>query len=65
MNTTHVVVAALSMVIMVGSTVAGCTYIVSENNKQYYETLKQCIDNGGSWVPTSNNGTNGTCISKR
>lgn len=33
--------------------IAGCTYIVTENNRMYYDTMQQCIASGGSFVPTS------------
>jgi hypothetical protein len=44
------------------SGIGGCTYLVAENNRQYYETMTQCISSGGNFVPTKGDGSSAVCI---
>lgn len=53
---------ALATVLLGGGFVTGCTYVVTENNRQYYETMRQCVESGGSFVPTRGDNSSAACI---
>lgn len=42
--------------------IGGCTYLAAENNRQYYETMTQCINGGGNFVPTKGDSSSAVCI---
>lgn len=58
-NTAMVCLAILGVA---ATGIGGCTYMVTENNRMYYETMRQCIDSGGSFVPTKGDGSSSACI---
>lgn len=55
---------AAAIVLVLGGGIAGCTYTVTENNRQYYETMKQCVDRGGTFVPTRGESSSAACIAR-
>jgi hypothetical protein len=57
------IVIMSAVVLLLGTgLVGGCTYVVSENNRQYYETMQQCISSGGTFVPTRGDASSAACI---
>jgi hypothetical protein len=57
-------IAAFAVVAVFSSFVAGCTYTVTENNRRYYETMTQCIERGGTFVPTRGDNSSAACITR-
>lgn len=56
------IIAAFVVVVAFSGIVAGCTYTVTENNRRYYETMTQCIERGGTFVPTRGDASSAACI---
>ena len=56
------VLTALVILGVVASGIGGCTYMVTENNRMYYETMRQCIDGGGTFMPTKGDNSSAACI---
>lgn len=55
-------ITGLCIMGVLGGGIAGCTYVVAEGNRQYYETMQQCIAGGGTFVPTKGNSSEAACI---
>jgi len=67
MNIGSIVRAGINALVILGvavSGIGGCTYVVTENNRMYYDTMRQCIDSGGTFVPTRSDGSTAVCIRK-
>lgn len=64
MSNSHVVIVCASLLLAFGGLVTGCTYTVSENNRQYYDTMRQCVENGGTFVPTRGDSSSASCIQR-
>lgn len=62
MPISRLLVICATIVIVVGSVVTGCTITFYTMNTKYYEAVHQCIDQGGTWIPRSNDGT---CVSRK
>ena len=58
------ILIVLGSVLALGSVVGGCTYTVTENNRQYYETMKNCIERGSTFVPTRGEASSAACIAR-
>ena len=58
------VIVAFVVVVSFSGFVAGCTYTVTENNRRYYETMTQCIERGGTFVPTKGDNSSAACITR-
>ena len=58
----HTVVVSLAMVLILSSAMASCTYTVVHNNQRYYDTMKQCIDSGGSFIPSKGDNSSAVCL---
>jgi hypothetical protein len=56
------IIACTTLSLVFGGLVAGCTYTVTENNRRYYETMTQCIERGGTFVPTKGDSSSAACI---
>lgn len=61
-GTKGVIIVAIAAVLLGTSLVGGCTYVVTENNRQYYETMQQCVSSGGTFVPTRGDNSAAACI---
>lgn len=59
-----VITVAVVTVLLGTSLVGGCTYVVTENNHRYYETMRQCISSGGTFVPTKGDYSSAACIQR-
>ena len=46
------------------SGIGGCTYLVRQNNENFYDVMRQCITAGGTFVPTAGGHSNAACINK-
>ena len=45
------------------SFVAGCTYTTDRQNTMYHEAVIKCIDSGGTFIPTADQGHGkGACL---
>ena len=55
-------VTAITLVLL--SFISGCTYVVTENNRRYYETMQQCTANGGSFIPSKGDNSSAVCIQR-
>ena len=60
----HTIVVSFAITAIVAGGISGCTYTVSRNNQLYYETMKQCIDTGGSFIPTVGGSSSAVCLHK-
>jgi hypothetical protein len=58
----NTIIVCITLVAVIASGIGGCTYIVTENNRQYYDTMRQCIDGGGTFVPTTVNSSSAACL---
>lgn len=56
------IIICITAAVVLGSAVAGCTYAVTENNRQYYDTMRRCMESGGSFVPTRGGDSVAACI---
>lgn len=58
------IIICVTLLALLGSGIGGCTYIyiVTENNRQYYDTMRQCIEGGGTFVPTKGDASSAACI---
>ena len=45
------VVISVTTVLVLTAGVTGCTLTVMNNNQQYYDVMRRCIDHGGTFVP--------------
>jgi hypothetical protein len=61
-NTAIICLCVLGVLGVLGSVIGGCIYLVTENNRQYYETMNQCIASGGTFVPTKGDSSSAACI---
>lgn len=61
-GTKGVIIVAIATVLLGTSFVGGCTYVVTENNRQYYATMQQCVESGGTFVPTRGDNSSAACI---
>lgn len=50
--------ATMIVVALAGASAWSC----SNMNQRYYEGMKACLDQGGSWVPQGQNGYSSSCI---
>ena len=55
---------AAAIVLVLGGGIAGCTYTVTENNRQYYETMARCVERGGTVVPSRGDTSSAACIAR-
>jgi len=58
----NTIIVCITLVAVIAGGIGGCTYIVTENNRQYYDTMRQCIDGGGTFVPTNFNSSSAACL---
>jgi hypothetical protein len=56
------IIISVTLLMLIGGGIGGCTYVETENNRQYYDTMRQCIDSGGSFVPTKGDASSAVCI---
>lgn len=47
---------------VVGAICAAATVSCTNVNERYYQGMKACLSQGGSWVPNSQNGYSSSCI---
>ena len=59
----QVIAICLTICIVGGMGIAGCTYTVTQSNEQYYRNQSECITKGGIWIPNSGN-NNAACVAK-
>ena len=59
----QLIIICLTICIVGGMGIAGCTYTVTQNNEQYYRNQSECITKGGIWIPNSGN-SNAACVAK-
>jgi hypothetical protein len=52
--------AAVLLVVCLGIT--GCTYMLIDNNRMYYDTMSRCIEQGGTFIPTRTNSSEAACV---
>ena len=52
----------VAIIIIVMTVVGGFTYLIKTSNDQYYAAFNLCVNNGGTWVPSTDN--TGVCIRK-
>jgi hypothetical protein len=67
MDMESIIKAVLTTLVILGvaaSGIGGCTYMVTENNRMYYETMRQCIESSGTFVPTKGDYSSAVCIRK-
>ena len=55
-------IVCITTVLILGGGISGCTYVTNENNRMYYETMRACIEGGGSFVPTKGGNSEASCI---
>ena len=48
----HTAIVATTIMLTAVLLISGCIYVVSQNNQAYYDTMRQCLESGGSFVPT-------------
>ena len=58
------VLIGLALVALAGGGIAGCTYVVGENNRQYYDAMHRCMEGGGTWIPVSTGGSSAACVAR-
>lgn len=59
----QIIAVCITICIVSAMTIAGCTYIITENNAQYYRNQNECITKGGIWVPNTGNST-AACVAR-
>ena len=57
-----VLLVCVTLIVVFGTFVSGCTYVVSHNNARYYDTMQQCMDRGGTFIPTKGDNSSAACI---
>jgi len=64
MKNIHSAIIATAVVTVICAAMASCTYTISSSNQAYYDTMKQCIDSGGSFIPTKGGDSASVCLHK-
>ena len=59
----QLIAICLTICIVGGMGIAGCTYTATQNNEQYYRNQSECIAKGAIWIP-SNGNSNAACVAK-
>lgn len=52
----------VAVVLIVAIVVCGGSYLIKTSNDQYYAAFNLCVNNGGTWVPST--GNTGVCLRK-
>jgi hypothetical protein len=59
-NSLNVAAALVALVTILG--MSGCTYMIMENNRMYYDSMNVCIQNSGTFVPTRGGSSEAVCV---
>lgn len=62
MELKELAIICLCILGVAASGIGGCTYLAAENNRQYYTTMEQCIQRGGTFVPTRGDASSAACL---
>ena len=58
----NTIVIALAITIIASVFISGCTYLVRNNNDNYYKTMEECIQKNGSFIPLAKGSSSSICF---